>query len=241
MIYDVRDIPKGEEYKLGIVVSMNKAWHKQCHCGVAFNLSENVNILHLATNEDVEYSTNLEEEHFLCFVKPNLHPVVRDNLNEYLMALKDSVIAGHDDIKYGFLYDEYASLSPNGELILGDNEVGLTCATYLLTLFHSCGIDLVDIHNWPHRSSDDNWFQNMLEFFNGKVTQDHFEKLMQEKGCPRYRPEEVAIASALYDNAPAPTPVIWEHGQHLWKVLYNLAFQRHLEKLQIKIRKLLKH
>lgn len=229
-IYDIRNIPHGDEYELGIVVSMNKRFYKQCHCGVAFNLNGDVCILHLATHEDVEASSDLEAEHFLYYIKPNLHPILRSNLNEYLNTIKDEVLAGNNNIMYGFLYDEYATITSEGNLMLGENEVGLTCATYLLTLFHSCSIDLVDINNWPHRPEDDNWFKRILGIFETSVPEEHYEKLLQQEGCPRYRPEEVAIASALYNNAPAPTPIIWEHGKRLWRSLFKLAWTRFYEK-----------
>lgn len=32
---------------------------------------------------------------------------------------------------------------------------------------------------------------------------------------PRFRPEEVAVSSALFDDGPAETQLIWEKGRNL--------------------------
>ena len=44
-----------------------------------------------------------------------------------------------------------------------------------------------------------------------------------QKGVPRFRPEEVAVSSALYEERPAPTSQIWEEGEKLKKHLVAIS------------------
>jgi hypothetical protein len=111
-----------------------------------------------------------------------------------------------------------------GELLLGCTESGLTCATFVLAVFGSVGIDLLELEQW-HARPDDLMFQasvvaglrRTLEECQKKLSSDRFiaehaeladrvERLEQhiiqvqdEVGCVRYRPAEVAGSSALHD------------------------------------------
>lgn len=203
---------------IGIVVNLDEG-HKQFHCGLAFRNGNNFNILHLAHHNALECDNDCHN--FQVFVIPNIPMELQIPFIHMCRSIKEDVEEGHNDIAYGLGYDEFAIYS-DGKLNLAGNEIGLTCATYVLTLFHSAGIDLVDIHNWPEREEDRKWFERVKQLF-GKLnikiylgmTKEHQTKVLNEKFGPRFRPEEVAVSSALYEGGPAETQLIWDHGARL--------------------------
>lgn len=203
---------------IGVVVNLDKS-HKQFHCGLAFRMGEDFKILHLAHHNDLECDDNCNQ--FQVFVKPSIPRELQIPFIQMCRAIKEEVDEGHKDIAYGLSYDEYA-MCVDGKLYLAENEIGLTCATYVITLFHSAGIDLVDIHNWPERKEDMGWFQRVKRIFENHMvklylgmTKEHQSKILNEKFGPRFRPEEVAASSALYEGKPADTQLVWEHGARL--------------------------
>lgn len=209
------------ESLIGVVLDYEKG-RKTFHCGLAFMLDGCFNALHLATHNDLECDGNCDN--FKVFVIPNIPKELQISFIQMCRSIKDDVAEGHTDVAYGVCYDEFASYV-NGKLCLSEKEIGLTCATYVLSLFHSVGIDLVDIHNWPAREEDKTWFDWVKSVFGKtwvklrvKMSKEHQALMQKEEFGPRFRPEEVAVSSALYDNSghrPAATPLIWEHGARL--------------------------
>ncbi len=203
---------------IGIVVNLSDD-HKQFHCGLAFRLGDDFKILHLAHHNDLECDNDCNR--FQVFVIPNIPRELQRPFIQMCRAIKDDVDEGHKDVAYGLSYDEFAMYA-DGKLNLAGNEIGLTCATYVLTLFHSVGIDLVDIHNWPEREEDRKWFEWVKKLFGIQkikiylgMSREHQAKVLNEKFGPRFRPEEVAVSSALYEGGPAETSLIWNHGARL--------------------------
>lgn len=222
-VYNIDEIPHADDCLLGVVISINRGWHKQRHCGVAFNLHGDLRILHLATHKQVQCDRDFG--HFLCWVKPEMHPSLQQAFCAYLEILGDAVDNGNNKIPYGFLYNEYARIESDGTLYLGEKECGLTCATYVLTLFSSNGFKLINLENWPSRQEDRNWFFQILNYFKGVkyMSLSHFKRIWSEIGCPRYRPEEIAVSTALYNQRAASTEEIWHEGSGLLDYLLEIA------------------
>lgn len=226
-VYNIDEIPQAEDCKLGIVININRRWNKQRHCGIVFNLHEELRVLHLATHNEVRCDRDLED--FLCWIKPEMHPVMQEAFCGYLQIVGESVDNGNNQIPYGFLYDDYARIEPDGTLILGDKECGLTCATFVLTLFASKGIRLVDLDSWTSREEDKPWFLQIIKLFldyflmKQKMTVAHYKRLLSEVGCPRFRPEEIAVSSALYNQRAAATDEIRQAGSGLLDYLLEIS------------------
>lgn len=226
-VYNIGEIPNEEGCLLGIVININRKWNKQRHCGIAFNLQGEPRVLHLATHNEVLCEKELND--FLCWIKPEIHPDLQQVFCTYLEVLGEAVEKGQKDIPYGFLYDDYARIEPDGTLILAGQECGLTCATFVLTLFHSQGFDLVDLNSWNSRDEDRSWFYQIISYFidkfftKGKMSLYHIKRLLSEVGCPRFRPEEIAVSSALYNQQPASTPDIRQAGSELLDYLLEIT------------------
>jgi hypothetical protein len=82
------------------------------------------------------------------------------------------------------------TFSVTGQLVLGEGAQGLTCATFVLAVFKSVGVSLVDESDWPVRPEDDRRFLETVRSF---AAPNHFALLQAEvnNGVVRIRPEEV--------------------------------------------------
>jgi hypothetical protein len=79
--------------------------------------------------------------------------------------------------------------------MLGPGAKGLTCATFILAVFNSVGVKLVDEEGWPIRQDEDRRFLEVVRNF---ATSEHLALLEQEinEGCKRIQPQEVLGACA---------------------------------------------
>lgn len=226
-VYKIEEIPHTDDCLLGVVISIDRKWNKQRHCGIVFNLHNELRILHLATHNKVQCDRNFGD--FLCWIKPDIHPSLQEAFCAYLEIVGEAVDRGNNEIPYGFLYDDYARIEPDGTLILGGKKCGLTCATYVLTLFASKGFRLIDLDSWTSREEDKSWFYQIIKIFyvhflnKQKMSLAHFKRLLSEIGCPRYRPEEIAVSSALYTNQAASTEAIRSEGRGLLDYLLEIT------------------
>jgi hypothetical protein len=98
--------------------------------------------------------------------------------------------------------------SRDGELILGDG-LGLTCSTFVLTVFESAAVPLADLTGWVARSDDDERHHQLLQKMTDGIPNfappadpSHVQKVRTCLPCIRVRPEEVAGA-ALAGDLPA--------------------------------------
>ena len=96
-------------------------------------------------------------------------------------------------------------LDRQGRLFLGTSERGLTCATFVILVFREMGVELIDPDTWEQRSdervAEDNAAQIALVEMLRRENPTHAAAVALEVGCLRFRPEEVAAASA---NPPRP-------------------------------------
>lgn len=220
-VFNIDEIPQDDDCKVGIVVSLNRRM-RFSHCGVAYNIQNTLKIIHLATHKDVRVDEDWG--HFLIWVKPKMPAIVQDTLIPFFEVIESKINAGAYHIPYGFKYENYSSFDRNGDLTLGKGSKGLSCSTYVITLFHSIGIDLVDIENWPSRKEDLPWYSFIIGIFtSGGMKSELLENLKKEIGAPRFRPEETAVSSALMSGGPAHYTEIWAHGRELLDYLYQIA------------------
>lgn len=86
------------------------------------------------------------------------------------------------------------------------SDYGVTCATFILTIFESVGLDIIDWKNWIDRPEDEAWFDSLIKTMEigkargwFKLSDEHLENLRSEKNCKKIRPEE--IFSIVYCNS----------------------------------------
>jgi hypothetical protein len=107
-------------------------------------------------------------------------------------------------LPYALAYDKELKFNKaDGKLLTGKGGRGFTCATFVLAVFESCGVSLLELTTWPPRPSDRTWQEFVIEELRKTPTADasHVEGVTQEIGCLRYQPDEVA-GGCLLDAYP---------------------------------------
>lgn len=197
----------GHEIISGIIIS--HVGGGQLHCGIAYKSENQANALHLAWHYDLrDQPAESLYSHGYYFTLPSI-----DTIRQRVIAAKCHRISQAKDqgIPYGLLY-EGATFDDDGILRLEGNEHGLTCATFVMAVYASCGITLCNYAAWPpRREEDSSWHASIIALLRHSASQEHLHNLEREKGCARFRPEEVA-ASITFPDLPAPVDKIWEKG-----------------------------
>jgi hypothetical protein len=108
-------------------------------------------------------------------------------------------------LPYALRYDGTQTFdTANGQWLAGVNGRGFTCSTFVLALFQSCGITLLDLPTWCDRPSDVEWQNHIVQVLRAHGTDtSHLAGVASEIGCLRFRPDEVAGA-CLEEDHPVP-------------------------------------
>ncbi len=117
----------------------------------------------------------------------------------------------------------YAFTTPVGALttegsFTDSGRLGLTCASFVLAIFHHAGLPLIRYDEWPEREDDVLWQGEIAQMLQAKgASKTHLETVRSQIGCVRYRPVEVG-AAGLAAERPASFASVGELAQ----VLNNL-------------------
>lgn len=130
-----------------------------------------------------------------------------DDVNKTVMAAYVALLKKNARaVPYGI---DYAPPSKNfdeqGRYIIQPIGYGLTCATFILSVFASNGFKILSTKNWPDRPDDSIWQQQILDDLSERATSEHVEAAAQHVGAKRFRPEEVA-AGVMSDDIPLDFP-----------------------------------
>jgi hypothetical protein len=100
--------------------------------------------------------------------------------------------------------------------LFGSTRHGLTCATFVLAVFHQAGLPLVRYDSWPvNRPGDAEWQESIVNLLERTgAAPEHIAKVKTEIGAVRYRPEEVAGAATSV-SIPAEFPSASERAQEI--------------------------
>lgn len=107
----------------------------------------------------------------------------------------------YSQIPYGFA-PPMEAFDRNGSLADCASE-GLTCASFVLAVFHTAKVDLVRYDEWERCEGDDAWFEDAIEHLKEKG-RDVEELKAQAAAALRFRPEHVVAACGF------ETPASWE-------------------------------
>lgn len=103
-------------------------------------------------------------------------------------------------IPYGFAFDEHC-FGDDGQYRPMAVGKGLTCATFIIAVFHSAGLPILRTDTWRARPEDAQWQSAILRILEGWATAEHVAAADSYIGHFRYRPQEVAAAAM---QAPPP-------------------------------------
>ena len=186
---------------------------RQQHTGIYYRSSNGTpKFLHLAWHYKLR---NEEPQDEYLWLDSILDPINQTHLATICQLIFDSNV---DGIPYGICI-EGTDFARNGKFTAEEQHAGLTCATFVIQVFHSQGFRIIDFDKWKHRQSDKKWQRQILQTLElgvarGKVLKEHIRdqrKKMQE-GAARFKPEEAAVAIAL------PNP---PHGVEALKIPAN--------------------
>ncbi len=191
-----------------VAIAIREPVVNQRHTGIFFRLSESDphELLHLAWQSDLRRDNPNSK---YIWVEPR----ISQRRLIQVAAICDDIAKANvpDRIPYSFgppndCFDERTC-----EFLLGPTTTGLTCASFVLAVFHRAGLQLVHYGSWPPPTSEDiEWRQQVLANLMNpllthplKVTQSHIEHVRSEIGSSvRYRPEHVVAAVLRRNRRP---------------------------------------
>lgn len=178
---------------LGVAVAVTIPNRAQIHCGVVHQLeSDPARLLHLewhARLADVPWPPSDE----YLWVPLRLHAIRRDAV----IAKCRLIATARPSISYGVQFDG-ARFLENGLVQYQGSTHGMTCATFVLAVLDSAGVPLLKTADWKSRPEDAAWHDWIVAQLRktAGVSKAHADNVAAEKGCARFRPEEVAGACA---------------------------------------------
>lgn len=98
-------------------------------------------------------------------------------------------------IKYwpGACFDDAANFSPSVE------DIGLTCATFVMAMFESQSETIIDTANWPSRPGDKDWAAHIIDDLSCTGNSEHADiQAKSLENAVRFKPLEVAAAAIVY-------------------------------------------
>lgn len=185
--------------RVGVAICVTDAEIPLVHAGVLhWEPNEAPYVLHLAFHARVANSQLPDGE--LKFFWSELP--LGDEAAAAVAGFCRRVAKRRPPIKYGIVY-EGGKLADDGRALLGGQAVGLTCATFVLALLSTFNHELLALGSWPARPDDDDaWHGHIVSMLTqlrqrhpDDITEEHIAAVRKERGCCRYRPEEVAAAA----------------------------------------------
>jgi hypothetical protein len=118
-------------------------------------------------------------------------------------------------IPYAFSHPNDCFDPTTAQFLFGKTKLGLTCATFVLAVFHAVGLQLLDLDSWPTRPDDVEWQRNVLGLLSERgASADHLRSVEAEPRAARFRPEETGGAAA-HRPWPVPFAVAAEVGRQI--------------------------
>lgn len=168
------------------------------HAGMLHRATEGTAyLLHLAWDQDLR---NAPPSNEYAWVQLDLPPARLLSIAAMCRRIAKLHASPRGGLPYAFRYRETA-FSTDGRIPLGKSEHGLTCATFILAVLRSTGIDLLRLAEWPRREGDVERHRELLDMLrrDPRVAADHLAAVAAEESCVRYRPEEVVAAASSAD------------------------------------------
>jgi len=201
------------------------------HTGVLYKWNKKVGAVHMRIGVPVNNVHN-EWGYGGLWMAPDADDEMMYNVGLWCRRIyasfKDSkpLPFGMDPLPYalGYYGAKFIEGKKSVKLSLEQNEraQGLTCASFVLGIFKSAGIRLVEESTWVPRPEEDIDFVKTLRFSDTKLPELRPAlRAEAESGIPRVRPEEVMGACCS-----SPLPVHFEQcreqGQRVLKILEGL-------------------
>ena len=189
---------------------------EQRHIGMLYrdSASNQILFLHLAWHFDLRHDA---PRHSYLWVDPAI--TARRLVQVAAVCRLVWRANGRNAIPYGFGPPSDCLAADTGEYLFGPTGFGLTCATFVLAVFHRAGLKLVRYAAWPiGRPGDPEWQRRIVEELRNHTptaTLEHVRAIERDIGTTvRFRPEEVAGAATVTPQ-PAGFHIACERGEQI--------------------------
>lgn len=208
---------------VGVAILLSDPARGQLHCGVVYQYegAPSACLLHLAFHARLRLDCPPTSGGFLWVAPP-----IDELRVDAVAVLCERIWKRRQSIPYGVLYDG-GQFTRDGVLELGAAAHGLTCATFVMHVFRSAGIELLEWAAWPIRTTDAEWHQQIVSElenfrirFPDEISEEHIKNVRGELGCARFRPEEVTGACSS-TQFPASFDFTVAAGRQICEVLFN--------------------
>jgi hypothetical protein len=199
------------------------------HTGVVYRHSSGgLRFFHQAWHHDTRdeslfAGSQSMEGPFFCVV-PNIDPARA----KAIAAFWEFIASQNQRIAYALWNDPTAYFDLNTGVLVLRNGRGLSCSTFVLVLFRSASLPLIDTTGWPpNRPGDREAQENLLRVLEDTCQdQLHIQAVRAEIGCERVRPEEIAGA-AMVPDLPVQHPLAEDAGLFILGSIHLLGHYRH--------------
>lgn len=180
-------------------IALRRVADTQNHIGIIYRTSPNeVRFCHLAWHHELRDEI-ARDDYFWC----DCMWVENDDITGRIIAAKMTSISRNKGIiPYG-IYFEPPTFSSDGKFLgFSGQGMGLTCATFVVAVFHSMAIFIIKEDTWPDRTDDIAWQESIIRTLeNSGADMRHVSSARSHIGAARFRPEEIA-AAAVDKNTP---------------------------------------
>ncbi len=211
--------------KLSVLIS---GCEEQRHAGFFIKEGAEPELIHLGwhlrlfNNSEAEYRNLIGD--FSAFECSHL---LDEQVEEVVSFVKTIWRKNHRKVPYGILSDNFSRFFDGEGGVANRNPgTGLTCATFLMSVFASQLYPVIDEKTWKPRDSDRDWQERVLDKlleYDPELS-DHVSEQRKFIGKAfRYRPEEVVACTALYDYEAFSFGAAVEMGELLVQKLRDLG------------------
>lgn len=186
---------------------------EQHHLGLCYR-SHKVGIIeYLHLEWHLRLSTDEPTESYLC-IEPRINQRRLLNVAAFSRrVIKQSI---NDKIPYGFSFPTDCFDEQTGCCLLQSNGQGLTCASFVLAIFHSLQLPLVQYETWVEgREKDRDWQEFIVQQLEEHgASEEHVNAIRKDIGIVRFRPEDVAGA-VVCETLPAHFETASQNGEKI--------------------------
>ena len=180
-----------------VVVAVGRSGASQQHIGIMHRSHDSsFYFLHLAWHCKLCQDAK-QPDYLSVWVAPNVPPKRQRAIAAFCRRVWRK--NARHGIPYAFSSPQGSFDPATGAYLIRPSRYGLTCASFVLALFHAAGLPLADYDSWPSgRPGDAEWQREIIELLEQQQTdRQHIDHLRSEIGAVRFRPEEVAASTGL--------------------------------------------
>lgn len=193
-----------------LAISVGHVTQGFLHNKILYNFDETVGEIHLGWHHHFFHEKEIISPDSYIWKVPNLPDSrLKSVVAKCLLVAENQKDKLKNQLPYSVGYFSGREFNQDG--IYTDNisgyEYGMTCATFVLTIFNSVGIELLDWRNWKYREDDKPWFNYIIlnltkGYSGGYISKTHLDNVKKEENCARFRPEEI-FASMYCSHKPS--------------------------------------